>query len=152
MARVTLVLPPDLQRRLCRQLREAFPAEGCGVLLGDVEGQARLVRRLVPTENRWEGRNDRYLVDPGTLRRLLEGEDEPGARILGFYHSHPEAEPVPSSTDLERAWPWYYYLIVRVDPAGVGSGRLWTLDEEEGRLVERPLDAEPPLTAAPEAG
>ena len=132
-----LLLPLERRRDLAAVLEAAYPGEGCGVLLGEVEGRDRRVTRLVAAENRWAERDDRYLVDPGTLRRLMEREEEGGERILGFYHSHPDAEPVPSETDRELAWPWYLYLIVAVRGGRAGTSRAWELEEPAGRFVER---------------
>lgn len=132
-----LVLPEELAGELAERARAAYPREACGVLLGRVRGTDRVAARIAAAENRWEGRDDRYLVDPGTLRRLMDEEAEGGDRILGFYHSHPDAEPVPSATDRELAWPWYLYLIVPAGEAGAGPGRAWQLDGPEGEFAER---------------
>lgn len=134
-----LLLPAGLARAMAAELEEAYPAEGCGVLLGRVEGGDRRVTELAGAENRWPDRDDRYLVDPGTLRRLMEREDHGGPRVLGFYHSHPDAEPVPSGTDRELAWPWYLYLIVPVEAREAGEGRAWTLEDGGDDFVERPV-------------
>lgn len=142
-----LVIPAAALASLRQHLEEAHPAEGCGVLVGEVEdraeadpvaGDVRRVLRAVPAENLNPGRNDRYEIDPGLLRDLMESEDAGGPRVLGFYHSHPDVEPVPSSTDRERAWPWYVYLIVRVDGEGAREGRVWRF-EPDGSPVEGTL-------------
>lgn len=134
-----LSLPPTVLDEIAASVEAAYPREGCGVLLGRVEGRLRRVDRQVSAENRWADREDRYLVDPGTLRRLLEEEERGGPRILGFYHSHPDARPKPSRTDREHAWPWYHYLILPVTDGRTGEGRVWELDPEEDRFVERTL-------------
>lgn len=131
-----LVLPTRVAEAVGRGLEAAYPAEGCGVLLGRVEDGARVVERAEPAANRREDRNDRYLVDPGTLRRLLEAEDRGGPRVLGFYHSHPDAAPRPSATDRAHAWPWYVYLLVRVDGGRAADRRAWELDPAGRELVE----------------
>lgn len=134
-----LVVESSVMAEVERALLDDHPREGCGVLLGDVAGEDRVVREARPAANRWDGRDDRYLVDPGTLRRLLEQEAAGGPAILGFYHSHPGAPPRPSPTDREMAWPWYLYLIVRTDEEGAGEARVWELDGEEREFVEREL-------------
>jgi len=123
-----LVLPAALARRLAREAEAAYPREGCGVLLGETREGRRVVSRIEPAPNRWSDRADRYLVDPGTIRRLQDEEAEGGDRILGFYHSHPDAEPVPSETDRAHAWPWYLYYIVPVREGSAGAGRAWELE------------------------
>lgn len=150
-----LVLPAGLARRLARQAEDAYPREGCGLLLGRVRGPERIVDRIRPAANRWEGRSDRYLVDPGTLRRAVEAEAGGGPRVLGFFHSHPDAEPVPSETDRDLAWPWYLYLIVPVRGGRAGNGRAWELVGEDEGFEERTVgpprgsDGPPPNPAGP---
>lgn len=137
--RDALLIPEAIRGDLHRHLEAAYPREACGVLLGQVGDGTRRVTALHPAPNRWPDRNDRYLVDPGVLRRLLEAEEKGGARVLGFYHSHPDAPPEPSPTDLEYAWPWYHYLIVRVTAGRADGGRVWEL--AEGGFAERELRA-----------
>lgn len=149
-----LIVSPSAAEALARHLADAYPREGCGVLLGagggggvggkpgagegpddgggPRGGDVRRAARAEPATNRREDRPDRYDLDPDVLRRLLEEEEEGGPRVLGFYHSHPDAAPVPSETDRAHAWPWYVYLIVPV-PDGrplPGEARAWRLVEE----------------------
>lgn len=127
-----LVLPGPALAEIRGQVEAAYPREGCGVLLGEVAEGERIVHRADPAENRRPERPDRYLVDPRTLRRLQEAEAEGGPSILGFFHSHPDAAPVPSETDREHAWPWYVYLIVAVRKGVGGESRAWELVEGTG--------------------
>lgn len=134
-----LRVPAAVWSELTDHLEGTYPAEGCGVLLGRREGGVRRVRRAVRASNEWGGREDRYAVDPDLLRDLLLGEEEGGPAVIGFYHSHPDAEPVPSATDRRLGWPWYHYLIVPVADGEAGSPRLWQFrgrDEppREGRI------------------
>lgn len=135
----TLVLPSSLCEELGRELEAAHPEEGCGVLLGRVENGQRVVQSFEPTRNLWSDREDRYLVDPGALRRLLDEDDLGGSRVLGFYHSHPDSPPEPSATDLEHAWPWYSYLIVPVWNGRAERGRVWELSCDRTHFRELEL-------------
>lgn len=132
----TLVVRSSVLEAIGRDLEAAYPAEGCGVLLGEASGDERRVLRRVAADNRVSGRNDRYEVDPEVLRELLEQEDRGGPRVVGFYHSHPDAAPEPSETDRGLAWPWYAYLIVPVRDGRAGTGRVWSFDGDGGRPVE----------------
>lgn len=132
-----LVLPPGAASAVRRILEEAYPSEGCGVLLGETRGDRRLVSRAEAAANRWSDREDRYRVDPELLARLLTEEDEGGPRVLGFFHSHPDSAAIPSPTDLDHAWPWYHYLILPVRAGRARAGRVWEL--LDGRFVERGL-------------
>lgn len=135
----SLVISASIATELQRHLETAYPREGCGVLLGQARNGARVVTALEPAANLWPDRNDRYQVDPEVLRRLLEAEENGGPRVLGFYHSHPDAPPEPSATDLEYAWPWYHYLIVRVSGGKADRGRVWELEDEA--FIQRELRA-----------
>jgi proteasome lid subunit RPN8/RPN11 len=125
-----LLLPTDLLARIGEDLARAYPDEGCGVLLGRVCMDRREAIRVVPAENVWDGRSDRYQIDPEILRELLTAEGgAEGLRVLGFYHSHPDADPEPSATDRELAWPWYHYVIWPVREGVAGVPRAWRLSE-----------------------
>jgi len=134
----SLELSLDAMAMVRAAAERAYPAEGCGVLLGRSESGCRRVLRAVAAENRWAERSDRYRVEPDLLRRLLEEEGRGGPQVVGFFHSHPDCDPVPSATDSERAWPWYSYLIVRVDSGRMASMRAWEL-EGDGNFRERKL-------------
>ncbi len=124
-----LLLQSDLAARIQRSLESAYPNEGCGVLLGRVQGDRREAILPVFCKNVWEERSDRYLIDPDTLHRLMKLEGEDGFCIVGFYHSHPDADPLPSATDRELAWPWYHYVIWPVRRGVAGRPRAWRLIE-----------------------
>jgi proteasome lid subunit RPN8/RPN11 len=97
--------------------RAASPAECCGLLVGNT-GR---IERAVPARNLAE-RPSRYLIDPADHIRARRAAREAGQTVLGFYHSHPASEPVPSSTDLDEAsYPEAIYLIAGTGPAGVLS-------------------------------
>ena len=124
-----LLLQSDLAARIQRMLESAYPNEGCGVLLGRIEDSRREVIRAVPSKNRWDERSDRYLVDPELVHRLMRTEEEDGLSIVGFYHSHSDADPLPSTTDRDLAWPWYHYVIWPVRRGVAGHPRGWRLAE-----------------------
>lgn len=118
---------------------KSYPREACGILLGRIDGESRVVEGFRPTPNRWSGREDRYLVDPESLRRALASEDNGGPGVVGFYHSHPDAPPLPSETDRGLAWPWYYYVIIRVAAGEPQEARAWELDVDAGCFQERSI-------------
>lgn len=123
----TLLLRGDLAVRIEHILESAYPNEGCGVLLGRVEGTGREVIQAVSSKNTWDERSDRYRVDPELVHRLMRAEEKGGPDIVGFYHSHPDADPLPSTTDRDLAWPWYHYVIWPVRRGVAGHPRGWKL-------------------------
>jgi proteasome lid subunit RPN8/RPN11 len=60
--------------------------------------------------------------------------------IVGYYHSHPDHPAAPSRFDAEHAWPWYSYLIVRVDRGRGAEMASWVLDDAQPVMHPEPLD------------
>jgi proteasome lid subunit RPN8/RPN11 len=103
--------------------QEALPSECCGVLIGSGSAivEARRTRNLAESRTRFE-------VDPkGHIDARREARLR-GLEVVGFYHSHPHSEPIPSDTDLaEASYPDSFHLIVRPLPEGANL-RLFRLD------------------------
>ena len=131
-----------------------YPFEGCGLLVGHVEEERVRVSRAVPCPNvaAPEERTHRFIIDPRAVlnvRRSLRGTSE---SIVGFYHSHPDAEAKPSRTDMEyiRLWPETVWLIVPVQGGEAGEPRAWWLDEADAPHA-RELKVRVPPVRAPAA-
>jgi proteasome lid subunit RPN8/RPN11 len=103
--------------------RMASPDECCGLLLGTTTEIVDAIR----SANLADDPTRRFLIDPRThfdARRIASAR---GLAVVGFYHSHPLSEPVPSPSDLAgAAYPDHWYLIVRPFPAGCDA-RLFRL-------------------------
>ena len=108
--------------------------------MGRVEGDARLVVRLAPAVNRRTDDPHRYLIAPDDLRRLEAGVRAEGLDIVGYYHSHPDHPAAPSGFDANHAWPWYSYVIVRVDRGRGAELASWRLDDDRPTMHPEPLD------------
>ena len=129
---MTLRIPGGMLEDIRRHGEGAYPAECCGALVGRVEaGGVKEVVRLAPAVNRRTDDPHRYLIAPDDLRRLESGLRAEGLEIVGYYHSHPDHPAVPSGFDTEHAWPWYSYLIVRVEGGRGLEAASWTLDDEQ---------------------
>lgn len=111
------MLPASVETRIRCWAREAYPAEGCGLLLGDrgeergrvrVERAMRAVNLAAPVER------DRFEVDPGDhLRARLEARSE-GLEVVGVWHSHPDRPAHPSQLDARGATRGWSHVIVSV--------------------------------------
>lgn len=129
---MTLRLPEGVLGDIRRYGEGAYPAECCGALAGRVdEGGMKEVVRLAAAVNRRTDDPHRYLIAPDDLRQLEAELRLEGLEIVGYYHSHPDHLAVPSAFDTEHAWPWYSYLIVRVERGRALEAASWTLDEEQ---------------------
>ena len=137
---VTLRLAGALAEEIRRHGEAAYPAECCGVLVGRAEAEAKEVVRLAPAVNRRTDDPHRYLIAPDDLRRLEVEVRAAGQEIVGYYHSHPDHPARPSAFDTEHAWPWYSYLIVRIDRGRSADLASWVLDDERPLMLPESLD------------
>ena len=137
---MTLRLPSAIADEIRRHGEGAYPAECCGALIGRVEGEAKEVARLAPAVNRRTDDPHRYLIAPDDLRRLELDVRAAGQEIVGYYHSHPDHPARPSAFDTEHAWPWYSYLIVRIDRGRGADLTSWVLDDAQPMMHPEALD------------
>ncbi|MNJ62794.1 hypothetical protein D3C77_586490 [compost metagenome] len=73
------------------------PEEACGVLLGDITADSAVIDNYLPIRNISSQPRQNFLLDP---RQWVTCCYNP--RLIGLYHSHPSAPPVPSDTDLQQ--------------------------------------------------
>jgi proteasome lid subunit RPN8/RPN11 len=136
---VTLRLSASLVDEIRREGERAYPAECCGVLAGR-PGEVKEVVRLVPVTNRRTDDPHRYLIAPDDLRRIEAELHASGLEVLGCYHSHPDHPAAPSVFDADQAWPWYSYIIVRVDRARAAELTSWVLDDDRSAMNPESVD------------
>jgi proteasome lid subunit RPN8/RPN11 len=84
-----------LETRLLAEARKAHPEEACGLLLGRF-GRIWAIR---PTRNVHPAPRTHFEIDPRALIAAHRTERAGGLKLLGYYHSHPAGEPIPSATD-----------------------------------------------------
>ncbi len=135
-----LEIESEQLQKISKHLEEAYPAEGCGVLMGVFAGGRRTVERVEPVGNeniRLAAR--RYLISADEIRNTGRRAESEGLEILGFYHSHPDVEAIPSDFDRRHAWPWYSYLIVSVREGRRRDERCWRLKEDRTGFDEEEL-------------
>jgi proteasome lid subunit RPN8/RPN11 len=137
---MTLRLSGALADEIRQHGEAAYPAECCGAMVGRVEGAAKEVLRLSPAVNRRTDDPHRYLIAPDDLRQLEREVRGAGQEIVGYYHSHPDHPARPSAFDAEHAWPWYSYLIVRIDRGRGAEMASWVLDDERPLMHPESLD------------
>jgi len=102
-----LRVPPDICRQLVEAAEHGRPAEICGALLGEAaDGEAR-VMDVAPLPNRARTPVHSYGLDPTELEPVLRSD-----RVIGFYHSHPDAPAEFSARDAATDWPGFWYVVV----------------------------------------
>jgi len=126
---------------------ETYPHECCGVLLGRVDDDVRIVTSIARAGNtRTDSAHNRYNIDPRDLIRIQREGRERGEDIVGFYHSHPDHPARWSPTDFAEAhWFGCSYVITSVEKgkaALTNSFALKGMDEADKKFSDEPIDVE----------
>lgn len=105
---MTITIPADVMERIRQHGEACYPEEGAGLLLGRLEGNARLVADIHPIENTFDpqGRARRYRLEPSALLAAEREAEAQGLEVLGVFHSHPDHPDQPSDYDRDWALPW----------------------------------------------
>lgn len=113
-----------------REGEKCYPDECCGIIFGKlVEGQIKYAERLEPIANSFDENEKyhRFLITPETMMQAELTARKNKLDIVGFYHSHPNQEAVPSQYDKEHALPVYSYMIVSVVQGKAEDIKSWEL-------------------------
>jgi proteasome lid subunit RPN8/RPN11 len=124
---------------------ETYPHECCGVLLGQMDGDGRVVSSVVRCGNtRTDSPQNRYHIDPKELVKIQREGRERGEDIVGFYHSHPDHPAQWSKTDLAEAhWIGCSYVITAVEKgkaALTNSFELAGTEENDKKFVNEKIE------------
>lgn len=137
----TLKISAERQAAMFAHAERTYPDECCGALFGTVDGDSREVVEIREIDNTWDPveRRRRFLITPAEYMRVEREADELGLTLIGFYHSHPNAEPRPSEFDREHAWPWFAYPIIGVRDGAAIELRAWLLRDNRETYDEMAL-------------
>ena len=131
-------LAPEAAEAIRKEAARAYPAEGCGALLGPAE---TAVSETVPLPNVEESApRTRFTVSPIDYLAAEDGADARGLKLLGFWHSHPDHPARPSPTDRAYAWPGLLTLVIGVAQGDPGEMTAWDVPGHEEPF--RQLDLE----------
>jgi len=121
--------------------RQTYPEECCGVLIGKVDGDEKIVEDAVAIDNsRQDERYRRFLITPEDYISAEKEARQRNLDMLGFYHSHPDHPARPSQYDFDHAWPWFSYVIVSVEKGEPSTIRSWVLDGERTTFLEENVE------------
>lgn len=127
----SFTIDSHLVDRIGELARQGYPEEICGFLLGREENGTRDVTAVVVAENRESAEaRRRFLVDKAQYEAAEAEAGRKGLLILGVFHSHPDAEAVPSPTDSEFAFPGWIYWISPVKKGSPGVARVWLRSDD----------------------
>ena len=141
---LTLKIDRSAYDALRRHGEETYPHECCGVLLGEMNGEGRVVTSVVRCGNtRTDSPQNRYHIDPRELVKIQREGREHGEDIVGFYHSHPDHRAQWSQTDLDEAhWIGCSYVITSVEEGKAALTHSFELsgsDENDKMFVDEPI-------------
>ncbi len=113
-----------------------YPHECGGLLLGHLDGETKTVVETLPMQNTAaeETRHDRVLIDPRDLMKADKKAREKGLDVIGYYHSHPDDEAVPSQFDLDHALPIWSYIIVSVRDKKAVDWNSWEMQNDRSKF------------------
>ena len=130
---MTLVLGEIHRDQIISHLEQAYPDEGCGILVGWGGREWRRVDWIKPVDNHaGSDRAHRYVIDPEAFLAVEKRARLEGLEVLGFYHSHPDHAAEPSATDRAEAFSHYDYVIAAVRSGRVEDMRVWRFDPDTG--------------------
>ncbi len=128
-----LTLPSDLTQQIEQHGIDAYPYEGCGLLLGQHNETGNVVVAIRPMQNVWpveSEKPERFRIDE---KEWLSAEFEAmqsGLDIVGIFHSHP---------DHRASWPGYSYLITEIRGGKALTNRSWQLSHDRSGFVEEEI-------------
>ena len=138
---MSLKIPQEILQRIHQHGEQAYPEEGAGLLLGELNQGNHQVREILPLANAREAlaRHNRYQLSP---QDYLQGEqlaESLGYAVLGVFHSHPDHPNRPSEFDRQWAWPNFSYLITSVLQGKASESRSWRLREDRANFNEEQI-------------
>jgi proteasome lid subunit RPN8/RPN11 len=113
-----------------------YPHECGGMLIGIFEEGKKMAVETFPLENAREedARHDRILILPKDVLKAERYAREKKLDLVGYYHSHPDDQAVPSQYDLDHALPVWSYVIASVLKGKVEDIRSWEMENDRSRF------------------
>lgn len=106
---------PEAWQTMVHHAQSTFPDECCGVMVGTIDGDNKLVTTAIALENSYKGaQEDRYEIRPEDLLAADKNARAQGLDLIGIFHSHPDCDAYFSKTDLENSCPWYSFVVLSV--------------------------------------
>ena len=119
---------------------DAYPLEGCGLLIGSAPAAGDAVERFVSIRNEAESSRI-YQLDGREYATAALQADKDGLDIVGVMHSHTHTAAFPSPTDVAEASkplipPDWHWVIVSL---AWGYPELRSFNIVDGGIAEEPV-------------
>lgn len=95
-----LVITNNQKKILFEHANKNKPNEACALLFGITENDNLIVKEIFLTKNIDESKIH-FTVSNDELIRGYKEAEEKKLEVVGIFHSHPDSEPYPSSTDVK---------------------------------------------------
>ncbi len=138
------ILTSDLQA-IFQQAQKTYPEECCGLLLGKININEKIITQVWPTKNNWNeaeekilfpesllkssSKSNRFSINPQEFLKAQKSAHQQNLAIVSIYHSHPDHPAIPSEYDRTIAWDRYSYIIVSVVAGQITDYYSWILNE-----------------------
>ena len=93
-----IVLTQKEKDKLITHAIEQQPNESCAMLLGEKIDDAWNVKEVFLTENIDKSQTN-FTISPGELLKGYQLAEKMHLELVGVFHSHPNSDAIPSSTD-----------------------------------------------------
>ena len=93
-----IVLTQKEKNELVTHAIEQQPSESCAMLLGEKIDGAWNVKEIFLTEN-MDNSQTNFTISPEELLKGYQLAEKMHLELVGVFHSHPNSDAVPSSTD-----------------------------------------------------
>jgi proteasome lid subunit RPN8/RPN11 len=104
---MNLLVGPGILEQVTEHARNAYPNEGCGLLVG-----AHAAERFIAIRNVAESPTE-YEMDAAELIHVLRELRGSGEQLVAIYHSHPHGPAQLSRTDIDRSYyPEAAHLVI----------------------------------------
>ncbi len=109
-----------------------YPNECCGVMLGTIDGDSKVVTIATPLQNVSAGSQAaRYELRPEDLLNADKEARRLNLDLIGIYHSHPDCDAYFSETDLKNSCPWYSFVVLSVQQGKFDHANSWLPNAEQ---------------------
>lgn len=150
-----LRLPRSVYDGMAAHAVEEYPRECCGFLTGTDDPDSWRVHRCRNIQDELHAKDPAqyprdartaYVFSREDMERLFFGTFEPpGARVLGFYHSHPDSPAYFSKKDrMEALTDWLDpepgYLVLSVAGETIGEIKMFRWMDDETGFREIPVE------------
>ncbi len=133
-----MIFKHDLYHLIIGQSKTAYAEETGGLLLGNITDERLVVSKVLPLKNiREDSRHNRIELNPLDYAKAEKIAISENLGVWGFYHSHPDADAIPSEYDRTH-FPFteWWYPIISIRKGEFAEMRCWKLNNNRKDFTE----------------